>query len=131
MKRWRTLKANTPFSQKKLFDIFILITYFISLSIALFFFRPGHVLGTLLFFALPALYLIFRYWHIHSHTFLFSIAVGIATGLPLQIVAELNDVWTYDPSFASFKIGELQLEAIGWYILWKIRIYAFSTLGLL
>jgi hypothetical protein len=58
---------------------------------------------------------------------LVSIVFGVAVGTLLQVVAELNRVWLYEPAFPFLNLNGLPLEAILWYVIWSgfaIGVYA-------
>ena len=103
---------------KKRFDFFLLATYFCCISVYMLWSRSGYVVGTILFFYLPALYLTIRRWKEYKHAILFSLVVGFAMGLYLEGVSAINSVWTWKPYFEHIKLGPVFLIAIPWYICW-------------
>ncbi len=103
---------------KKKLDAIFLFAYFVCVLVGVFLFKPNHIVGTLLFFGIPGLYLVARYWKIHSHAFTFSLVAGLCTGFPMQVMAEMSDEWKYKPLLPFFQIRGLPLEAVGWWVLW-------------
>jgi hypothetical protein len=123
----QTLHARLPRTKEG--DAMLVLSYFCGTCIYSLLFHPGVMFGHILFFIVPGLYLTIRYWRRNYHAFLFSIAAGLATGFPLQIVAELNNVWDYHfPLFDWMTFGGLRMIPLAWYVLWiGLTISAYSV----
>lgn len=112
-------KRYLKLPRKKALDALLLTLYFSVLTFLILTFKPGHIIGHLLIFVVPGMYLMVRYHSIRSHAFLVSIVFGLAAGTLLQVVAELNQVWLYEPAFPFFNLNGLPMEAIAWYVMWS------------
>lgn len=120
-------KKYLKLPRKKALDALVLTLYFALLTSFVLAFKPGHIVGHLLMFVVPGLYLVVRYRAIRSHAFLVSIVFGLAAGTLLQAVSELNQLWRYEPAFPFFNLNGLPMEAIAWYVMWSgfaICVYA-------
>lgn len=122
-------KLHSYLPRTKKGDAILLLSYFLGTCIYSLLFKPGLIYGHALFFAIPGLYLVIRYWRRNYHAFLFSIAAGLATGFPLQVAADLNNIWNYDlPFFDFFTFGGLRMIPLVWYIVWiGFSISAYSA----
>lgn|GEM_PF-5123859 len=122
-------KLHSLLPRTKEGDAILVFSYFLGTCIYALLFHPGIMFGHILFFIVPGLYLVVRYWRRNYHAFLFSIAAGVATGFPLQVVAELNGVWQYDfPLFDWLTFGGLRMIPLAWYVLWiGLTISAYSV----
>lgn len=121
------LRALLPRSKDG--DAILVISYFLGTCIYALLFHPGLMFGHILFLIIPGLYLVIRYWRRTYHAFLFSIVAGVATGFPLQIVADLNGVWHYEfPLFDWMTFGGLRMIPLVWYVLWiGLTVSAYSV----
>lgn len=112
-------KKYLKLTHKKAFDALALTFYFAVLVAFVLAYEPNHIVGHLLIFVVPGLYLVWRYRSIRSHAFLVSIVFGLAAGTLLQVVAELNRVWMYVPAFPFIQLNGMPMEAIAWYVMWS------------
>jgi hypothetical protein len=112
-------KLHSYLPRTKEGDAILVLSYFLGTCIYALLFHPGLMFGHILFFIVPGLYLTVRYWRRCYHAFLFSIVAGVATGFPLQVIADLNNVWQYDfPLFDWMTLGGFRLIPLAWYVLW-------------
>ena len=105
-------------SKRKRADFLVLVAYLSVAFVVAYFVPIDRVVSLIVFFGLPSLYLVIRYWRIHKHAFWFSLLYGTLTGLPFQAMAELNNIWKYDVFLDWLHIGGVPLDAVAWYIFW-------------
>ena len=115
--------------KKKAMDLVFLSIYYLFVFWFVLSAEPGLIIGHLLYFIFPGLYLVVRYWRLNYHAFLFSITAGFLTGFPFQVMAELNNVWDYHlPFFDFFQVAGLRMLPIAWYVIWiGFTISAYSV----
>jgi hypothetical protein len=67
---------------------------------------------------IPTFVLIYLKKGILGEVFLFSFSLGIPFGLYIQLIAERNNIWNYEPFFVLLAFKNMPLEAIFWYPAW-------------
>jgi hypothetical protein len=93
--------------------------YFFSVFIFSIIFRFDHVITTTLFFLVPTIILCTLKRGFAKEILLFSISMGIPLGLYVQVIAERNNLWKYEPvHFKNFFINGMPMEALFWYPVW-------------
>lgn len=87
--------------------------YFFSVFIFSIIFRFDHVITTTLFFLVPTIILCTLKRGFAKEILLFSISMGIPLGLYVQVIAERNNLWKYEPvHFKNFFINGMPMEAL-------------------
>lgn len=115
---------STNTRNEKLFDLGLLITYFIGiiLTTTLGGVHTTAIVGAFLFFMVPGFYIVIRNWSIHKEAFIFSVIVGLACGIVMEIIGQVNHLWDY-PITKFLNLDALQyhgyeFQAVLWYVAW-------------
>jgi hypothetical protein len=121
---WFVKIQNTNTRNERFFDFGFLVVYFIALIMITTWggVHMGTIAGGMLFFMVPASYVVIRNWSIHKDAFVFSFIVGLVCGVVIEIIGQVNGLWNYPItkflSLDALQYRGYQFQAVLWYVAW-------------
>ena len=113
----------------KVFDHIILITLVGSVSLLILSYPISPLIGSILYFALPSTYLIFRKPNILKIAIIPAFIFGFLFGIGFEYLNEVGGSWVFPLEsqfvFPSFFFDTVPLDVIIWYILWVFTIICY------
>ncbi len=119
--------SNLSLSPKSLrIDFYVTVAFVLFATFFTILVRPPFLVSTLLFFALPAIYLLLRKPRPLSRIAAASLLFGVILMFEMDFLAQLNDAWAMARPLVAYRpFGFISLDFLIWGVFWVLFIITF------